>query len=322
MTFLSSWRLVFILGPVALLAAYLLVQRARRRAVMRFTSVAMLESVAPRRPGWQRHIPAGALLAALVLLVVAFAQPARVVRTPRQRATVILALDVSGSMVANDVSPTRLAAAEKAAKNFVSALPSGVQLGLVTFSNAASVVVAPTSDRSTVSAAIDSLQARGGTATADAIQLSLNAVAALPKGAGGKTAPAAIVLMSDGTPTIGRNDLSPAEAVASATAAARDAGVHINTIAFGTPDGVVTVQGRTTPVPSDPGAMAQIASESGGRTFTAQTAGQLNSVYKEIGRVVGYDTHRREITAWFTGVALAVAIAAAIAALVWNQRLL
>jgi Ca-activated chloride channel family protein len=320
-TFLSSWRLVFLAGPAALLIAYLVVQRVRRQAVVRFTSVDMLASVAPRRPGWQRHIPAGAFLAALVLLVIAFAQPAHAMRTPRQRATVILTLDISGSMVANDVAPSRLAAAQQAAKNFVNALPSGVQLGLVAFSTNATVLVAPTSDRTTVVAAINGLQAGGGTATGDAIQLSLSAIAALPPGADGKAAPAAIVLMSDGSPTIGNADESPAEAVASATAAAKQVGVHVNTIAFGTQDGVVTIQGETIPVPSDPAAMARIASQSGGKTFTARTAGELKSVYGAIGRVVGYDVHRHEITAWFTGLALAIAMMAAITALVWNQRL-
>jgi Ca-activated chloride channel homolog len=320
-TFLSSWRLLLLAGPAALLVAYLVAQRARRRAVVRFTTVDMLASVAPRRPGWQRHLPAAALLSALVLLVIGFAQPARAIRTPRQRATVVLTLDISGSMVSNDVVPSRLAAARQAAKNFANALPPGVKLGLVTFSTSASVLVSPTSDRSTVIAAIDNLQAAGGTATGDAILLALSAIAALPPGADGKAAPAAIVLMSDGAPTIGRGDQSPAEAVTSATAAAKQAGVHINTIAFGTADGVVTIRGETVPVPWDPASMAQIASGSGGKTFTAQTAGQLKSVYSQIGRVVGYDVHRREITAWFTGIALALAMMAAIAALIWNQRL-
>jgi len=321
MTFLASWRLLFLLAPVALLLAYLAVQRTRHRTVVRFTTVEMLASVAPKRPGWQRHIPAAALLAALVVLVVGFAEPARAIRTPRQRATVVLALDISGSMVANDVAPSRLAAAESAARSFVQALPSGVQLGLVTFSTTAQVVVAPTSDRTTVLAAIGQLQPGGGTATGDALDLALNAIAALPPGADGKRAPAAVVLMSDGSPTIGHGDQSPQEAVAAASAAAKAASVPISTIAFGTQSGVITVEGQLIPVPSDPAAMAQIASETGGSTFTAATESQLTSVYRKIGRVVGYDVHRRTIAAWFLGIALVGAIAAAVAALIWNQRL-
>lgn len=321
MTFLSAWRLLLLAGPACLLLAYLAAQRARRKAALRFTSVELLASVAPRRPGWQRHVPAAVLLGALVLLVVGFAQPTRVERTPRQRATVILALDTSGSMASTDVAPTRLAAAEQEARNFVNALPRGVQLGLVSFNQTARVLVLPTSDRSTVLGAIDALQVGGGTATGDAIYLALNAITTLPPGADGTKAPAAIVLMSDGTPTVGRGDQSPAEMVAAAAASAKQAGIHISTIAFGTPDGTVELQGQTIAVPSDPAAMAQIAAVSAGQSFTAQTAGQLKSVYRQIGRTVGYDVHHHEITAWFTGLALAIAMLAAIAALIWSQRI-
>jgi Ca-activated chloride channel family protein len=259
-------------------------------------------------------------LSALVLLVLSFAQPARAIRTPKQRATVMLTLDISGSMIAGDVTPSRLGAAQKAARNFVQALPPGVQLGLVSFSTNAQVLVAPTTDRTTVLAAIDSLQAAGGTATANALDLSLKAIAALPPAADGKAAPAAIVLMSDGSPTIGIGDQSPQQSVDVETAAAKQAGVKVNTIAYGTQDGFIVIRGQEIPVPSDPAAMAAIASGSGGQTFTAQSASQLRSVYNQIGRAVGYDVHRHEITAWFTGIALALAVLAAVFALIWTQR--
>jgi Ca-activated chloride channel family protein len=320
MTFIASWRLLLLFAPVALLVAYLWVQRSRRRVAVRFTSVDLLASVAPRRSGWQRHIASAGLLVALILLVVGFAQPARVLRTPKQRATVILTLDVSGSMISSDVTPSRLAAAEQAARGFVNALPPGVQLGLVSFSSSASVLVPPTSDRSSVLAAINTLQAGGGTATADAIVLSLNTITTVPPGADGKATPAAVVLMSDGTPTIGRSGVSPSQALDDAAAAAKQAGVKVDTIAFGTQEGTVVVQGQTLSVPSDPAAMAQIASATGGETFTAQTADQLKSVYNQIGRVVGYDVHRHEITAWFTGIGFVMVALAGIAALLWTQR--
>lgn len=321
MTFLASWRLVLLAAPVALLIAYVVVQRARHKVSIRFTSVEMLASVAPSRPGWQRHIPAAALLAALTLLVIGLAEPARAVRTAKQRATVMLALDVSGSMTATDVSPSRLAAAQGEARRFVTALPAGIQVGLVSFNAGASVLAAPTSDRSTVIAAIDSLQAGGGTATGDAITLALQAIAALPVGTGNQPAPAAIVLMSDGTPTVGHGDQTPNEAVDQAAAAAKQASVKINTIAFGTPNGTVVVRGQAVQVPSDPAAMARIATQTGGQTFTAQSAGQLKSVYDQIGRTVGYDVHRRAITAWFSTAALLVALLAGVAALIWTQRI-
>jgi Ca-activated chloride channel family protein len=225
-------------------------------------------------------------------------------------------------MIATDVAPTRLAAAQQAARNFVRALPSGVQLGLVSFASGASVLVAPTAHRGAVLTAIDDLQASGGTATGAAINLALNATSAQPVAANGKPAPAAIVLMSDGTPTIGQGSDSPAATVDAAAQKAKAAGVPISTIAFGTETGTVDIQGRTVSVPSDPAAMAKIASESGGQTFTAETAGQLQSVYQQIGRVVGYQVKHHEVTAVFTGVALALVLLAAMAALVWNQRIL
>jgi Ca-activated chloride channel family protein len=321
MTFLASWRLAFLAVPVLLLGAYAVAQHARRKAVVRFTNVDMLASVAPRRPGWQRHISAVFLLAALVMLVLGFAQPARAERVPRQRATVILTLDISGSMIASDVTPSRLAAAQQAARGFVSVLPPGVQIGVVAFSSTAQVVATPTTDRTTVLSSINGLQAGGGTATADAIDLSLSAIKSLPPAANGKPAPAAIVLMSDGSPTIGQGGSSPSQSVTDASARAKQAGVPIDTIAYGTPGGTVTIDGQTIPVPSDPAAMAQIAAGTGGRTFTAQTAGQLKAVYDQIGRAVGYDVHRHEVTVWFTGFGLVFVAVAAGAALIWTQRL-
>ena len=233
-----------------------------------------------------------------------------------------MALDTSGSMAATDVAPTRLQAAEQEARRFVDALPPGVQLGLVSFNTSATVLVSPTSDRSTMLAGINSLTVGGGTATGDAIYLALNAISTVPPGANGTKAPAAIVLMSDGAPTIGRGD--------------QTRGGHRHLGSDRSQGGRrpyqhhrlrhllrarSTSQGQTLAVPFDPDTMAQIASQSGGHTFTAQTASQLKSVYQEIGRTVGYDVHRREITAWFTGFALALVIAAAIAALIWSQRL-
>jgi Ca-activated chloride channel family protein len=321
MTFLTSWRLVFLAAPVALVLAYLLAQRSRRKAAVRFSSVDLLASVAPKRPGWQRHVPAAAFLAAIVVFVLAFAQPARLISTPKQRATVVLTLDTSGSMVATDVSPTRLAAAQQAAREFVKALPPGVQIGLVDFSTNASVLAAPTSDRATVLAAIDGLQAGGGTATAAAIKLSVQTITTVPAGKGGQKAPGAVVLMSDGSPTIGENGMSPSDSVSTEAAAAKASGIKVNTIAFGTSNGTITIQGELVPVPADPAAMGQIASATGGKTFTAKSADQLKTVYKEIGRVVGYNVQHRDITAWFIGAALALMVAAAAAALTWNQRL-
>jgi Ca-activated chloride channel family protein len=321
MTFLSGARLWLLVAPLLLLVAYVAAQRLRQRAVVRFTDVELLSSVAPTRTGWQRHIGAALLLATLVLLTVGFARPAATTRTPQKSAAVMLAIDTSASMAATDVSPTRLAAAKREAADFVRGLPSGLKVGLVSFDTSARVLVAATADRTAVLAGIDSLQTGAGTATADGIEASLAALRALPKAANGKPLPAAIVLISDGSPTIGRNGQTPAASVDEEATAAKQAGVPIDTIAFGTAEGTVTIRDQTVPVPSDPVAMARIAHQSGGKSFTAKSASQLHTVYDQIGRAVGYVVHKHEVTAWFTGAGLALAALAGAAALIWSSRL-
>jgi Ca-activated chloride channel homolog len=322
MTFLSGWRLVLLLAPAALLVTYLVIQRRRHSQVLRFTSVDLLDSVAPKRSGWQRHLPAAALLVSLVALTVAFAQPAMAMRTAKQRATIMLTLDTSGSMSATDVAPSRLQAMQEQATSFVKSLPQGIQIGLVAFSGSARLLVPPSTDTAPVLDALGSLTVGGGTATADGISTALSAIAGVPKGTTGKPTPAVIVLMSDGSPTIGDASSSdPVAAADNAAAAARSQSVPVDTIAFGTSSGFVQVQGQQVPVPYDPQAMARIASESGGRTFTAETGSQLASIYDQIGRDVGFVTQTRELTAAFAGAALLAALLAAAGALVWTQRL-
>ena len=322
MRFLAPGRLILLVAPVVAVGAYLVLQRARRHFALRFTSVDLLASVAPRRPGWQRHVAPAVFATALVVFVLGFAKPARADRVPRQRGTIMLTLDVSGSMASTDVAPTRLAAAEGAARHFVAGLPPGIKLGLISFETSARVLVSPTTDRATVQGAIDQLQVGQGTATGDALSLALETIKSQPAAPGSPKVPAAIVLMSDGTPTVGRGMESAAQTVADADAAAKQAGVPIDTIAFGTADGTVNIEGLTVPVPWDPAAMAQIASDTNGKTFTAQTAGQLKSVYSQIGHLVGYDTVTHEVTAGFTGVGIALLILAFAAGLWWAQRII
>lgn len=321
MRFEDPWRLAILAAPLALLIAYVVAQRSRRKYAVRFTSVDLLASVAPRRPGWQRHVSAALMLAAVSVLVLGFARPTATKKVARERGTVLLAIDTSGSMAATDVTPSRLVAAQAAARRFVSGLPAGLQVGLLQFDTTARVLVAPTSDHAAVIAAVDALTIGGGTATGVAIESALDAVTALPQGADGKPAPAAVVLMSDGSPTIGQGGRTPAETVAAATEAAKNDGVPVDTIAFGTPSGSVTIQGETVPVPADPQAMERIASGSGGKSFTATTGKELNAVYDQIRRTVGFDTVRTDITEWFTGIALLLAVLTACAALVWMQRI-
>jgi Ca-activated chloride channel homolog len=320
MTLEAPARLVLIVLPLALAAIYVVLQFARRKHVLRFTSVDLLDSVAPRRPGWQRHISGALMLLALAALVIGLARPATTSRVPKQRGTILLAIDTSGSMAAQDVAPTRLQAAKVAARNFVKGVPKGLKVGLLAFDDAARVLVSPTSEHTTVTAAIDTLSVGGGTATASAITQSLNAISALPPDAHGRKAPAAIVLMSDGSPTIGENGMSPSDAVAAATNAAKTAAVPIDTIAFGTSDGTVIRNGEQVPVPADPKAMQRIASGSGGKSFTAKSGNELNSVYRQIRNSVGYDTVSHDISEWFLALGFVLALATAAAGLYWMQR--
>ncbi len=314
LTFLSGIRLWFLAVVAALVAAYVAMQFRRKEYAVRFTNLALLDSVAPKRPGWRRHVPATAFVLAMIALVTAFARPAQSVRVPRERATVVMAIDVSLSMEATDVKPTRIAAAQEAAKSFVDLVPARLNLGLVAFSGAAQVLVSPTTDHELVKRSIDTLQLGPRTAIGEALYASLGAIAAVPTDQGQAPAPGRIVLMSDGETTVGRpND--------QATAAAVDAKIPVSTIAFGSDNGFVTVEGRDIPVPVNRPALAAIADATGGKAFEAATAKQLRQVYADIGSSIGFTTQHREVTSWVVGLALVFALAAAAGSLLWTSRL-
>lgn len=313
MNFLSPTRLVLLLAPLALVAAYVVVQFQRKRYAVRFSNVDLLASVAPKRPGWRRHVAAGLILASLSALVVAFAQPTREVKVPKERATVMLALDVSLSMQATDVKPARIDAAKTAAKLFVDAVPKQFRIGLVAFAGSARVVLPPTVDREQMHATIDKLELDEGTAIGEAIYASLNALE--DADANEKNPPPAhIVLMSDGKTTTGRpNDR--------AVTAAKEQKVPIDTIAFGTDGGVVELRGEQVPVPVDRQALADIAAATGGKSFNALSRSEVESVFKRIGSSIGYDTKQEEVTVWWLGAGIFVLILGCGAALVFTNRL-
>ncbi|MFN2506961.1 MAG: VWA domain-containing protein [Acidimicrobiales bacterium] len=314
MTFVSpDWLWVFAV-LAALAAAYVIVQLRRRRYAVRFTNLALLDRIAPKRPAWRRHVPAVAFLLALIAFTTAFARPSRPVKVPRERATVIMAIDTSLSMEATDVTPTRIAAAMEAAASFVDLLPDRLNLGLVSFSGTAQVVVAPTTDHSLVKRSIPGLSLGPRTAIGEAIFLSLQAVASAPTEPNQPTPPARIVLMSDGETTVGRPNELAAEA-------ASEARVPVHTIAFGTDEGTVSVEGRLVPVPVNREALRQVAEGTGGSAFEAATGKELREVYSNIGSSIGYRTVPREVTSWFVGLGLAFALAAAGGSLLWSSRL-
>ena len=316
-SFEEPWRLAILVAPLALLVAYLVAQRARRKYALRFTSVDLLASVAPRRPGWQRHISAVLMLAALSALVFGFAKPSGTKKV-RPRARHDHARD---RHVRFDGGDRRRADAPRRGAGRGAAVRRRSAGGLegraaVVRHQRARAIVTPTSDHAPVLAGVDALTVGGGTATGVAINSALAAIAALPPGANGEKAPAAIVLMSDGSPTIGRGR-SVAEDRRSPRRSPprRRRQVPVDTIAFGTADGTVTIQGESVPVPADPEAMAAIASGSGGKSFTAKNGNELNAVYDQIRKVVGYDTVKTDLTEWFLGLALLLAVLTAGAAL-------
>jgi Ca-activated chloride channel family protein len=314
MTFLAPTRLLLLVGVAALLAVYLWAQRRRSAYAVRFAETDLLASVAPRNPGWRRHVAATLLLTALVLLTTGFARPEADVQVPRERATVIVALDTSISMLAEDVEPTRDTAARAAAAAFIERLPDRFQVGLVQFAGSASVAVPATDDHAQVAQALDGLTLEGGTAIGDAVRRSLDAIAQVPGDRGQEPPPARVVLLSDGANTSGGS-------LEEAAAAAAEAGVQVSTIAYGTPEGVVDVGGRQQPVPVDTASLAELAEATGGTAYTAETGEELGAVYDDIGSSIGTTTERQEVTAWFTGVGLLLGAAAAVFSLLWFARL-
>ncbi len=322
MTFLSTWRLWFLLAVAAIAITYLLLQRRRRTYALRFSSSDLFDSVAPKRPGLRRHIPAAVFLVALATLVVGFAQPARQVRVPRERATVIIAIDVSLSMKSTDVDPDRLTAAQAAASRFVEELPPTLNVGIVSFAGTASVLVTPTTERAPALAAIDGLRLAESTGIGEAIFTSLDALTNAPADATGEPPPARIVLLSDGETTVGRAD-------ADAVDAAIDADIPISTIAFGTENGTIVYDDPRTPfVETDPirvpvreDNLRTIAEQTEGAFFTASSLEELEAVYSDIGSAVGFEDVNREITDWFVAAGLVLLALSAGFSLLWFQRL-
>jgi len=313
-SFLAPGRLWLLIAVAALVVAYVVQLRRRSRYAVRFTDLDLLASVAPRSPGWRRHVPAGLLALALVALTVGFARPEGEVEVPRERATVLVALDTSLSMNAVDVEPSRDTAARQAATRFVEDLPARFNVGLVSFSGQASLVVPPTQQHAAVTTALQDLELGSGTAIGEAVLASVGALSLVPGEDGAGAPPARIVLLSDGTNTVGRP-------VDTAVQAARDAGVPVSTIAFGTQEGVVEVDGTEIPVPVDRASLRALAESTGGTAYTAESGDALSEVYEDIGSQVGTTVEQREITARLTGLGLLLAAGAAVLSLLWGTRL-
>ncbi|MFI1197464.1 VWA domain-containing protein [Micromonospora sp. NPDC020750] len=313
--FLQPWWLLAVLPVLALAALYVWRQLHRRAYAMRFTNVDLLRTLAPKGLGWRRHVPAVAFLLCLLVLSTALARPAIDTREPLERATVMLAIDVSLSMQADDVPPNRLEAAQEAAKQFVGELPESYNLGLVSFAKSANVLVPPGKDRGAVTSAIDGLVLAEATATGEAVFTCLEAIRSVPADGAAGIPPARIVLLSDGFRTSGRS-------VEEAAAAAQAANVPVSTIAFGTDAGQVDIGGQLQRVPVDRLALADLAETTDGYFYEAASVSELKQVYQDMGSSIGFRTEPREITAWYAGIALLLALCAGATSLLWSSRLI
>lgn len=335
MKFLSAAALWLLVVPVALVAVYIAMQLRKPKYAVRFTNLDLLDVVAPHRPNWRRHVSALLLSLGLASMVVALARPARAEDVPVERATVIVAVDVSLSMGATDVAPTRLDAAKAAATTFVEDAPEAVRIGLVVFAGTAQVRVAPTLDRVPLLRAIERLEVAEGTAIGEAIFASLDALEAdrpesdcdptddACSGRSSSTSdpddpdalpPERIVVMSDGETTQGRPN---EEGVAAAEAAA----VPVSTVAFGTLDGVIEYDGQTSAVPVSPGPLQDIAEATGGEFYETASEEGLAEAFTEIGSQTDSETRDVEIGQFFVWMGGALTVLAAAASLFWFSRL-
>jgi Ca-activated chloride channel family protein len=319
MSFAAPAILLTLLALPLLLAYYLMEQRRRRSAAAAFAAPALQPSIAPRHPGWRRHAPMLAIALALAVLVIAAAKPQRTVAVPVERASVMLATDVSGSMTATDVQPSRLVAVKRAARRFVDEVPARVNVGVLAFNSSPRVLQSPTRDREVVKTAIESMQPSGGTATGEAIAAATEGLRR-ESTPGERRPPAAILLLSDGKSTSGR------DAVTAARAAARME-VPVYTVVLGTDQGTITVPRAgggtaTRPVPPDPESLREIARVSEGKAYTAHTAAGLKEIYESLGSQLGHENKKRQITSAVTGGGLLLMLAGVAMSLRWFGRLI
>jgi Ca-activated chloride channel homolog len=334
MSFGSPWLLLALLIVPVMLVVALWLERRRAHYAVAFTNLDLLASIAPQRRAWRRWIPLVLFLVALASAATALARPRATVSVAASRATVVLLVDVSGSMRASDVKPTRLGAAQGAMGAFADRVPKNVKVGLVSFSTGPNLLVVPTTDRTVLHEGIDLLAPEAGTAIGDGLQLAVQtvrqSVGTSTRGKDGKI-PGAIVLLSDGAQT--RGTLTPLQGAARA----RDAGIRVYTIALGTDNGTLNLGqfgggnggffgtpggsgGRRFPVRPDPVTLAAIARETDGKTYRAKSASKVQEIYKFLGQSIAHRPANREISSWFAGAAALLLLLSLGAARVTGER--
>jgi Ca-activated chloride channel family protein len=326
---------VMLLVPV-LIAAYILLQRRRQKYALRYASLSLVKEALGRGPGIRRHIPPILFLFGVVAMIMALARPVATVVLPSQEGTIILTIDVSGSMRAEDMKPSRLEAAKAAARTFVEKQPKHVRIGVVSFSESAAIVHPPTQDREAVLAAINRLTPQRGTAIGRGIVISLDAILEEPSKKPdpstrdpltlaektppppvprGTYAPAIIVLLSDGQSNSGPRPLDIIEQ-------ALNRGVRVYTIGVGSPEGIVmSFEGFSIRVRLDEDTLKQIANKTDAKYFKADNETDLRDIYENLSTQLVFKAEQTELTAWFTGFAAALLLVAGMLALLWFNRL-
>lgn len=299
--------------------AYRWLQRRPTRYAVRFTNLDVLASVVESTRSWRRHVGIALFLLALAALLVGFARPSMMLMADREEATIVLVIDVSGSMQAEDVEPTRLEAAQEVVREFMRDLPERFQVGVVAFSETAEVAAPATSDRQLAIDAIDYLYPQRGTAIGDGIARGVEVARAAEPGTTGIERPAAILLLSDGSQTEGI--LLPEEGAGRA----KSFGIPVYTIALGTPEGVVEFERfgstRIIPVPPDPATLRQIATTTGGQFYEAESAGDLREAYDKMGSLVSKVEREKEVTFAFLAGGLVLMLGAAAVGVLTFPRL-
>ncbi|MGW0035559.1 VWA domain-containing protein [Gordonia sp. NPDC003376] len=322
--FSSPWWLLLALPVLAVVAVYVYILRERRRRTLQFANLEVLDRVTPPENRWirrLRHVPLAVLLVALLLLVVAAAGPQAERKVPRNKATVILVMDVSRSMEATDVAPSRIKAAQAAAKKFADELTDGINLGLISFAGTASSLVTPTPDHGATKAAVDKLQLADKTATGEGIFAAIQQIQTLNSVLGGQAGapPARIVLLSDGKQTVPDDENDPRGAFTAARKA-KEESIPVSTISFGTKTGTVDLDGDRVPVPVDDESLREIANLSGGTFFTASSLDELNKVYETLQQEIGYEMRKGDNSRPWIIAGTILAIIAVVGSLLVNQR--
>lgn len=325
------------LAPVVIVA-YILVQRRRQKYALRYSSLSLVKEALGRGPGLRRHVPPALFIVGLSAAIFALARPAATVNLPSQQSTVILTLDVSGSMQAEDLKPNRMEAAKSAARTFVDKQPKHVRIGVVSFSDNAAIVQAPTVDREAVMAAINRLTPQRGTAIGRGILMSLDAIFEEPSAKPppsprrdslslpeptptptpvppGAYAPAIVVLLSDGQSNVGPRPQDVVEQAA-------NRGVRVYTVGVGNPEGaVLRIQGRSIRVRLDEETLKRIAERTNGNYFKAESETDLGEVYRDLSTRLVFKPERTELTAGFTALSAVFLLSAGVLSLLWFNRL-